>query len=207
MSINLKIDESRTNCHLRWRYSCRALDSENINFFNPRTLNTLERHSFKSYSIDVFIYTIVAYHHCAPYHSGSNFTLPDGFIPERWLHIDPCFAPHDKDALEPLSLGTKAYLGMKCVSNTVIILWYTEDRLLHPRISRRPLLIKPRGHLAPNISIDLAQILRKIKQPCKSSSSTPLAPTVLPSPSIPLPKASAPAPNPAMPAVIPGPKR
>jgi hypothetical protein len=46
-------------------------------------------------------------------YSSFNFTLPDSFIPERWLNIDPRFASDKKDVLQPFSLGPRNCLGKK----------------------------------------------------------------------------------------------
>ncbi|KAJ5864249.1 uncharacterized protein N7529_006165 [Penicillium soppii] len=54
--------------------------------------------------------TTVACHHYASYHSESNFTFPDQFIPERWLG-DAGFERDQKDVLQPFSLGPRACLG------------------------------------------------------------------------------------------------
>ncbi|KAJ5818156.1 hypothetical protein N7474_003747 [Penicillium riverlandense] len=55
--------------------------------------------------------TIVACHHYASYHSSSNFTFPNDFIPERWLGIDARFNKDKKDVLQPFSLGPRNCLG------------------------------------------------------------------------------------------------
>ncbi|KAJ5780812.1 hypothetical protein N7457_005972 [Penicillium paradoxum] len=55
--------------------------------------------------------TIVACHHYASYHSESNFTFPDCFMPERWLGSDPAFENDKKDVLQPFSLGPRVCLG------------------------------------------------------------------------------------------------
>ncbi|KAK6381925.1 hypothetical protein LTS17_003810 [Exophiala oligosperma] len=63
--------------------------------------------------------------HWATYHSASNFTLPDSYIPERWLD-DPRFAHDNTDALQPFSYGPRNCLGMN--------LAYAEMRLALARV-------------------------------------------------------------------------
>lgn len=46
------------------------------------------------------------------YHSPSNFTDPDSFIPERWLG-DPRFDGDDKAALQPFQVGPRNCIGRK----------------------------------------------------------------------------------------------
>ncbi|KAJ6086858.1 hypothetical protein N7467_005772 [Penicillium canescens] len=55
--------------------------------------------------------TIVSCHHYASYHSGSNFALPNRFMPERWLGTDSVFENDQKDVLQPFSLGPRVCLG------------------------------------------------------------------------------------------------
>ncbi|KAF2136205.1 uncharacterized protein K452DRAFT_322568 [Aplosporella prunicola CBS 121167] len=69
--------------------------------------------------------TIVAGHHYATYHSGSNFALPHRFAPERWLDspdANPIFAADHRDALQPFSLGPRNCIGKN--------LAYAEIRLI-----------------------------------------------------------------------------
>ncbi|CAG8094896.1 unnamed protein product [Penicillium olsonii] len=54
--------------------------------------------------------TIVACHHYASYHSESNFSYPEQFIPERWLD-DPVFKNDQRNVLQPFSLGPRGCLG------------------------------------------------------------------------------------------------
>jgi len=82
--------------------------------------------------------TTVACHHYASYHSASNFTQPDDFIPERWLgekrvgevrasgERDPRFANDNRDVLQPFSLGPRGCLGKN--------LAYAEIRLIVCRL-------------------------------------------------------------------------
>lgn len=55
--------------------------------------------------------TVVSGQHYAAYHSPTNFTLPDSFIPERWLGTDPRFADDKKFALQPFSTGPRNCIG------------------------------------------------------------------------------------------------
>lgn len=57
------------------------------------------------------VQTIVACHHYASYHSTSNFALPNEFVPERWLDIEPRFASDKRAVLNPFSLGPRGCLG------------------------------------------------------------------------------------------------
>ncbi|KAF2261395.1 benzoate 4-monooxygenase cytochrome P450 [Lojkania enalia] len=54
--------------------------------------------------------TSVATHHYATYHSPHNFTLPDEFIPERWLG-DSRFPNDELDAVQAFQLGPRGCLG------------------------------------------------------------------------------------------------
>nr|KMM66554.1 trichothecene C-15 hydroxylase [Coccidioides posadasii RMSCC 3488] len=54
--------------------------------------------------------TIVACHHYASYHSSSNFSCPNDFIPERWLG-DPRFESDKRDAMQAFSLGPRNCIG------------------------------------------------------------------------------------------------
>ncbi|KAJ5591827.1 uncharacterized protein N7459_002196 [Penicillium hispanicum] len=55
--------------------------------------------------------TVVACHHYASYHSSSNFSFPNDFMPERWLGNDARFEKDKKDVLQPFSLGPRNCLG------------------------------------------------------------------------------------------------
>ncbi|RYP50574.1 hypothetical protein DL769_010934 [Monosporascus sp. CRB-8-3] len=59
------------------------------------------------------------------YHSSKNFTLPESFIPERWLG-DPRFANDNKDVFQPFSFGPRNCLGKN--------LAYAEMRLILARV-------------------------------------------------------------------------
>ncbi|KAK7704495.1 hypothetical protein SLS57_010457 [Botryosphaeria dothidea] len=54
--------------------------------------------------------TIVGVCNYAANHSQDNFTLPDEFIPERWLD-DPRFASDKRAAFQPFSYGPRGCLG------------------------------------------------------------------------------------------------
>ncbi|KZL68279.1 trichothecene C-15 hydroxylase (cytochrome P450), partial [Colletotrichum tofieldiae] len=69
--------------------------------------------------------TLVQVWHWAAYHSPENFTLPDSFIPERWLD-DPRFASDRKDGFQPFSVGPRNCIGRN--------LAYAEMRLVLARI-------------------------------------------------------------------------
>ena len=56
--------------------------------------------------------TIVSVTQWAAYRSPDNFTLPNEFIPERWLG-DPRFENDDKSALQPFHVGPRNCLGRK----------------------------------------------------------------------------------------------
>ncbi|KAK1671248.1 cytochrome P450 [Colletotrichum godetiae] len=59
------------------------------------------------------------------YHSSQNFTLPESFIPERWLG-DPRFSSDQREARKPFSYGPRNCIGMN--------LAYTEMRIILARI-------------------------------------------------------------------------
>ncbi|KAJ2995465.1 hypothetical protein NUW58_g1264 [Xylaria curta] len=61
----------------------------------------------------------------AAYHSPSNFSQPDDFIPERWLG-DQRFVDDHKDVFQPFSHGPRNCIGMN--------LAYTEMRLILARM-------------------------------------------------------------------------
>ncbi|OHW89503.1 cytochrome p450 [Colletotrichum incanum] len=69
--------------------------------------------------------TLVQVWHWPTYHSPENFTLPDLFIPERWLD-DPRFASDRKDGFQPFSVGPRNCIGRN--------LAYAEMRLILARI-------------------------------------------------------------------------
>ncbi|KJK61356.1 Cytochrome P450 [Aspergillus parasiticus SU-1] len=54
--------------------------------------------------------TIVSIPHLAAFHSASNFTDPESFIPERFLG-DPRFANDSKTVLQPFSFGPRNCIG------------------------------------------------------------------------------------------------
>ncbi|KNG80574.1 toxin biosynthesis cytochrome P450 monooxygenase [Aspergillus nomiae NRRL 13137] len=56
--------------------------------------------------------TIVSIPHLAAFHSSSNFTEPESFIPERFLG-DPRFANDSKTVLQPFSFGPRNCIGRK----------------------------------------------------------------------------------------------
>ncbi|KAF2667467.1 cytochrome P450 [Microthyrium microscopicum] len=47
----------------------------------------------------------------AAYHSASNFTDPDSFVPSRWLDEDPRYDHDKKDVLQPFSYGPRNCVG------------------------------------------------------------------------------------------------
>ncbi|CAI0642632.1 unnamed protein product [Colletotrichum noveboracense] len=55
--------------------------------------------------------TVISIPHWAMYHSSSNFTEPESFIPERWLG-DPRFETDQRDGRKPFSLGPRNCIGM-----------------------------------------------------------------------------------------------
>ncbi|KAL0937245.1 trichothecene c-15 hydroxylase [Colletotrichum truncatum] len=69
--------------------------------------------------------TIVSIPQWAMYHSAQNFTLPESFIPERWLG-DLRFANDQREARKPFSFGPRNCIGMN--------LAYTEMRVILARI-------------------------------------------------------------------------
>ncbi|KAK2021586.1 cytochrome P450 [Colletotrichum zoysiae] len=69
--------------------------------------------------------TLVQVWHWAVYHSPENFTLPDSFIPERWLD-DPRFAGDKKEGFQPFATGPRNCIGRN--------LAYGEMRLILARI-------------------------------------------------------------------------
>ncbi|KAI1653684.1 cytochrome P450 monooxygenase [Daldinia decipiens] len=69
--------------------------------------------------------TLVDIWHWSMYHSENNFTLPESFIPERWLG-DPRFENDHKDAFQPFSVGGRNCLGRN--------LAYAEMRLILARL-------------------------------------------------------------------------
>ncbi|KAK1963103.1 cytochrome P450 [Colletotrichum sublineola] len=68
--------------------------------------------------------TIVQAWHWVIYHDPANFTLPDSFIPERWLD-DPRFAGDKKEAFQPFAVGPRNCIGRN--------LAYAEMRLILAR--------------------------------------------------------------------------
>ncbi|KAK2042810.1 cytochrome P450 [Colletotrichum somersetense] len=69
--------------------------------------------------------TLVQVWHWAMFRSPENFTLPDSFIPERWLD-DPRFAGDKKEAFQPFATGPRNCIGRN--------LAYGEMRLILARI-------------------------------------------------------------------------
>ncbi|KAI3587206.1 cytochrome P450 [Fusarium oxysporum f. sp. albedinis] len=69
--------------------------------------------------------TLIGIWQWAIYHSPSNFTLPDSFVPERWLG-DPRFTDNSNDALQPFSFGPRNCIGKN--------LAYAEMRLILARV-------------------------------------------------------------------------
>ncbi|KAK1706783.1 hypothetical protein CaCOL14_013284 [Colletotrichum acutatum] len=69
--------------------------------------------------------TVVGNPQWAMYHSSQNFTLPESFIPERWLG-DPRFVGDQREARKPFSFGPRNCIGMN--------LAYTEMRIILARI-------------------------------------------------------------------------
>jgi cytochrome P450 len=60
--------------------------------------------------------TVVLVPHYAMFHDKRNFTLPDEFLPERWLlDADPEFAKDRKNALQPFSVGPHSCFGKEYV--------------------------------------------------------------------------------------------
>lgn len=55
--------------------------------------------------------TRVSVHQWATYHSKSNFTEPDSYIPERWLGDDPKFASDSLNAHQPFGYGFRNCIG------------------------------------------------------------------------------------------------
>lgn len=53
------------------------------------------------------------------YHLTKNFTLPDSFIPERWLG-DARFSSDPKDVLQAFSFGPRNCIGKKSVMSTLV---------------------------------------------------------------------------------------
>ncbi|PIG69197.1 sterigmatocystin biosynthesis P450 monooxygenase stcL [Aspergillus arachidicola] len=56
--------------------------------------------------------TVVNINHWAAYRSPRNFTLPEQFLPERWLG-DPRFDEDAKDVFQPFSVGPRNCIGKK----------------------------------------------------------------------------------------------
>lgn len=48
------------------------------------------------------------------YHNAKNFTLPDSYIPERWLG-DARFSSDPQDVLQAFSFGPRNCIGKKLV--------------------------------------------------------------------------------------------
>ncbi|KXH50180.1 cytochrome P450 [Colletotrichum simmondsii] len=69
--------------------------------------------------------TVIGIPQWAMYHSSQNFTLPESFIPERWLG-DLRFASDSREARKPFSFGPRNCIGMN--------LAYTEMRIILARI-------------------------------------------------------------------------
>ncbi|KAK6213619.1 trichothecene C-15 hydroxylase (cytochrome P450) [Colletotrichum tabaci] len=63
--------------------------------------------------------------HWPAYHDPENFTLPDSFIPERWLN-DPRFAGDRRDGFQPFTVGP-----MNCIGRNLA---YAEMRLILARL-------------------------------------------------------------------------
>ncbi|WQF84543.1 Putative cytochrome P450 [Colletotrichum destructivum] len=63
--------------------------------------------------------------HWPTYHDPENFTLPDSFIPERWLN-DPRFAGDRRDGFQPFTVGP-----MNCIGRNLA---YAEMRLILARL-------------------------------------------------------------------------
>lgn len=64
--------------------------------------------------------TLVQVWHWPTFHNPENFTLPDSFIPERWLD-DPRFTGDKKEAFQPFSVGPRNCIGRKYVSSVFCI--------------------------------------------------------------------------------------
>ncbi|KAK1707539.1 cytochrome P450 ClCP1, partial [Colletotrichum acutatum] len=69
--------------------------------------------------------TLVQVWHWPAFHSPENFTLPDSFIPERWLD-DARFSGDKKEAFQPFSVGPRNCIGRN--------LAYAEMRLILARM-------------------------------------------------------------------------
>ncbi|WYZ42535.1 hypothetical protein EsH8_VI_000234 [Colletotrichum jinshuiense] len=69
--------------------------------------------------------TLVQVWHWPTLHNPENFTLPDSFIPERWLD-DPRFTGDKKEAFQPFSIGPRNCIGRN--------LAYAEMRLILARM-------------------------------------------------------------------------
>ncbi|KAF9873804.1 cytochrome P450 [Colletotrichum karsti] len=69
--------------------------------------------------------SLVQVWHWPTFHNPAHFTLPDSFIPERWLD-DPRFAGDKKTSFEPFSVGPRNCIGRN--------LAYAEMRLILARM-------------------------------------------------------------------------
>ncbi|KAI8274562.1 Trichothecene C-15 hydroxylase [Colletotrichum sp. SAR11_57] len=77
--------------------------------------------------------TVISIPHWAMYHSSSNFTEPESFIPERWLG-DPRFETDQREGRKPFSFGPRNCIGMNLAyieMRTILarVIWNFEMRL------------------------------------------------------------------------------
>ncbi|KAH8744430.1 cytochrome P450 monooxygenase [Diaporthe sp. PMI_573] len=77
--------------------------------------------------------TLISLPHWPMYRSALNFTLPDDFIPERWLG-DPRFANDRREARKPFAFGPRNCIGMNLATTEIRIIlarivWNFEMRL------------------------------------------------------------------------------
>ncbi|PQE16392.1 cytochrome P450 protein [Rutstroemia sp. NJR-2017a BVV2] len=77
--------------------------------------------------------TSVGVHQWAAYHSENNFSSPEEYIPERWLH-DPRFASDIQNVLQPFSLGLRNCIGQHLAMAEMRailarVLWHFDIRL------------------------------------------------------------------------------
>ncbi|KAI8290849.1 Trichothecene C-15 hydroxylase [Colletotrichum sp. SAR 10_98] len=77
--------------------------------------------------------TVISIPHWAMYHSSSNFTEPESFIPERWLG-DSRFETDQREGRKPFSFGPRNCIGMNLAyieMRTILarVIWNFEMRL------------------------------------------------------------------------------
>jgi hypothetical protein len=91
---------------------CGNFIPENVSIPLPGSTTTPQRSGGCTDTAKLFSQTLISIPHWPMYRSALNFTLPDDFIPERWLG-DPRFANDRREARKPFAFGPRNCIGMK----------------------------------------------------------------------------------------------